>query len=368
MSHKNKYFFGLEKDAIDLMKKYDFCVIFVCEHSEDTFIIPKDTILAIIKDLDTIRNQWKINIFDNNDIWHLKVTGKERFDITKFRKNYDYIFSRIIYEKEVFKDEDKETETSNIKIEIEKTELIKSKLIKLSTFSKKSKLFEESISEFFTYFGFVCEHLGGAGLTDVLITEPYRIIIEAKTTSRDSIDKIYFTRLKQHKIKHDADYIVVISNDFSPSVVRDAEIENVVLMKTKILCDILDLDKYYPLSALDLEFIFKKTGLFNDELLNRIKSKIYDITNKINNIPFVVRSLDEEGRNADEIYGRYQMKCEESNIEHLNKEDFLTLLDFMSFPLIDLIKKENNIYYKNLGDDLVIRRLKFYGVLYGNQQ
>jgi len=362
---KEKYFFGLEKDAIEKLKKFDFTVIFVCGEEDVNFMLNKDFILSIIDGLKISTGRWLINIYNIENVWYLKVSGKKKIDISDFKNRFDLIFSKIVYlEKEITKEEFREEKRKPKLIELSEVEKIKSNLISSSIKSDKSSFFEEAITSYFKFLGFECEHIGGAGNTDVLVSIPYRVIIEAKTTTRGSIGRIYFTRLKQHKEKHNADYITVICNDFEPSVIKDADIENSVLIRTKILCKILDLNQEYPLSPIDLEYIFQMKGLLKEEDLQRLENRFVDVRDKVRNLPIIIKSVDSKKRNVEEIYGRYQIKCEEMDIKYLNRDEFIAFINFLSMPFINLITKENNLYYRNISEDIAIRRFNKIGGWY----
>lgn len=362
---KEKYFFGLDKDAIEKLKKFDFTIIFVCGEEDINFILNKDLILFIIDGLRASGNRYLINIFNRENTWYLKVTGKARIDISDFKNKFNLIFSNVIYlEKEVSKEDFYKEERKPEFIELSEVEKIKSSLVSNSTRSNKPSLFEEAISNCFKFLGFECEHIGGAGNTDVLISIPYRVIIEAKTTTRDSIGKIYFTRLKQHKDKYQADFIVVVCNNFEPSVIKDAEIESSVLIQTKILCKILDLNQEYPLSPLDLKYIFQIKGLLREEDLQKLRNRVVDVKNKIKNLPVIIKSVDCKKRNLDEIYGRYQMKCEEVGIRYLSRDEFMAFINFLSMPFLGLVTKEGALYYRDISEDIAMKRFSKVGGLY----
>lgn len=359
---KEKYFFGLDKDAIDKLEKYDFSVIFVCGEENINFILNKDLILSIIDGVKIIGNQWKVNIYTINNIWYLKVSGKEKINITLFKNRFDLIFSKTIYlHKEITKEEFHKPTQELKTVVLSEVEKIKSNLILNSVNSDNSSLFEEAIASCFKYLGFECEHIGGAGNTDVLVSKPYRIILEAKTTTRDGISKIYFTRLKQHKEKHKADFIAVIGNDFEPAVIRDSEIEHTLLIKTKILCDLLDLNNEYPLAPSDLKYAFMLKGLLKEEDLQPIRNRYVEFNEKIKNLPIIVKSIDDQKRSLDEVFGRYQMKCTELNTSTLDKIQFKVFIDFLAMPFIGVIAKQNNYYYRIVSENIAVKRLNKIG-------
>ena len=359
---KEKYFFGLDKDAIEKLKRFGFTVILVCGEEDINFMLNKDFVLSIIDGLKISGSRWLINIYKAKNVWYLKVSGKKRLDISDFKNRFDLIFSKVVYlEKEITKEKFREEKRKPEVIELSEVEKIKSELISSAIKSDKPSLFEEAIASCFTFLGFECEHIGGAGNTDVLVSIPYRVIIEAKTTTRGSIGKIYFTRLKQHKEKHNADLIAVICNDFEPSVIRDAEIESSLLIQTRLLCRLLDLNEEYPLSPSDLKHIFQLKGLLKEEDLQDLRNRLVNLKEKIENLSTIIQSIDNQKRNLDEVFGRYQMKCTGLNAVPSAKTEFKAFIDFLAMPFMGVMVKESDLYYREVSEDIAMGRLNKVG-------
>jgi len=353
-----RYFFGLEKDAIRKLSNSEFTVIFVCGQGTDNFVINKDLLLSIVDEAKIAGNQWKVNIYPREKKWYLKVSGKKRVEISNFRNRFDLILSRIIFlEREIAKitvQEESEKPDSQL---LSDAEQIKSQLMSSSIESKNPKLFEESIVKCFNFLGFECEHIGGSGNTDVLVSKPYRIIVEAKATTRTSLSKIYFTRLKQHKKKHRAHGIVVVANGFEPSVIRDAEIENTTLLKTESLCELIDIHNEYPLQLHDCQRFLSIVGLLREDELIDIRKGVDKRRRKLEALPVIIQSVDTQKRSLDEIFGRYQIKCEEASKTCLDKSDFSALIEFLSLSFTSLLVKEGSLYCRELGDESALKLL-----------
>ncbi len=362
----DKYFFGIETDTIEKLNHFDFAVILICGNANLTFVIGKDAFLSIINDVPVTGSQWKLNVFCSEESDELQVTGKPRINISGFKNQFESIFSKIIYlEKRITKEEFRQTHERPKVIQLSESESLRSNLISTSVKSDEPGLFEEAIACSFRSFGFESEHVGGPGNTDVLISSPYRVIIEAKTTTRDSIGKIYFTRLKQHKEKNRADFIVVICNDFAPSVGRDAEIEQSLLIRTELLCRLLDLNEQYPLSPFDLESLFEITGLLKEEHLRDLAARPAKLKGQIGNLPAIVQSIDNEKRSLDEVFGRYQMRCTQLSVAPLEKTQFNAVIDFLAMRFIGVIVKESSLYCREVAEDIAVRRLsKIGGAIY----
>lgn len=88
-----------------------------------------------------------------------------------------------------------------------------------STDSSDPDRFERAVRDAFEWLGYRAEWMGGSGRTDVLLDAPlghgqtYRVIIDCKTSSSGSVSdgQIDWTTLKEHRAKHEADYVAVVA-------------------------------------------------------------------------------------------------------------------------------------------------------------
>ncbi|MEA2033179.1 MAG: hypothetical protein U9N41_06315 [Euryarchaeota archaeon] len=155
----------MDKDAIERLKRFDFTVILVCGKEDINFMLNKGFVLSIIDGLKISGSRWLINIYKAKNVWYLKVSGKKRIDISDFKNRFDLIFSKIVYlEKEITKEKFREEKRKPEVIELSEVEKIKSELISNAIKSDKPSLFEKAIASCFTFLGFECEHIGGAGI------------------------------------------------------------------------------------------------------------------------------------------------------------------------------------------------------------
>lgn len=361
----NKFFFGIEESTIRILTEFDFSIIFVCGKEDLNFVINKDIILNLLKNVTLSGGQWKVNILFKEDEWFLKVSGKDKFRVTEYLNRFDLILSKSFFVeyiplvRRIESNQDNENKENSNHLNI----IIKN--LKLSSIlSNKPDLFEKEVLNAFKFLGFNGKHIGGSGNTDVVIESPYRMILETKTTKKVSINKLYFTRLKQHQIRNDAEYIIVLANKFSPSVVRDAEIERTILLSTKTLCEILKIHEKFPIVPTDLEFIFKKPGLVIENDLDEFFSKQQRILSLTKNLPIILSAVNDKKKTIDEIYGRYQMLCEKSTFDTLNKRDFNNILNFLAIPSFTLVIRTNNEYYLDIDKKIASERLaKIGGIL-----
>lgn len=108
-----------------------------------------------------------------------------------------------------------------------------------ATNTADSTEFERLTAEVFRSLGFVAEHLGGSGNTDVLVIAPlgpgdgYRVTIDCKTTSHEAVSdaQIDWITLQEHRTQHQAEFSAVIGPAFRASRVEQrARAARVVLL------------------------------------------------------------------------------------------------------------------------------------------
>ncbi|MCL2039443.1 MAG: hypothetical protein FWG85_03325 [Bacteroidetes bacterium] len=93
---RNEYFFGIEEEQFYKAYKNNrnYFQIFICEDSDQVFIIPLSFMIEILKDTkanDHITfHQWKPVIRKRNGVYILRLDGI--YDITDYYNRYDYLF------------------------------------------------------------------------------------------------------------------------------------------------------------------------------------------------------------------------------------------------------------------------------------
>jgi hypothetical protein len=143
------------------------------------------------------------------------------------------------------------------------------RLIIAATNSAEPELFERLVAEAFHRLGFRSTHLGGSGQTDVLArielspTEAFRLIVDAKTTSRKAVSEgaVSFDALRDHKRRHSADKIVIVGSDFEGRVIRWARDNDVLAIKVGELVELLKYHSKTAFSALTIKRFLNSANL-----------------------------------------------------------------------------------------------------------
>ena len=138
-------------------------------------------------------------------------------------------------------------------------------IVEASTHSKDADRFEEVIRDAFDFLGFDALWLGGSGKTDVLLDAPlgldesYRVAVDAKTTSSGRLDdlQVDWDTLEEHRIKHKADYSLLVGPRPKPGRLMDrARGKHVAVLSAEELASLCRQHAQAPLGLSDLRSLF----------------------------------------------------------------------------------------------------------------
>lgn len=165
---------------------------------------------------------------------------------------------------------------------------------------------EKAVADAFTFLGFESRHIGGGGRTDVLATveeengAPVRVIIDAKAARSGTVIEgaVSFDTLAEHKVKHRADFVVLVGPGFEGGRVRSrAEQNEVALISTDELGQLLRRHETTPLSAADFIALVSTAPESQKEL----ESKWAQTERRNALLSQVVAVLAQEARESDEV-------------------------------------------------------------------
>ncbi len=176
------------------------------------------------------------------------------------------------------------------------SEKLSSEILAASTDSDHSARFERAVRDGFRFMGFVAEHLGGSGKTDVLLTAPlgkgnlYRVAVDAKTTSSGALKdpQVDWPTLKEHRALHRAEYsLLVAPNPTGERLMERAREFSVSVLSAEQLASLCKGHSQSPLSLIDYKQLFAAPGEVDlaavderaDQLsrLRRVASKICNL-------------------------------------------------------------------------------------------
>lgn len=343
----SKFWFGISESVFKRYLDKNFYILFICGDESNVIVIPSIEFNRLVQDVKTSSNgEWHINIFNKEGKYELRVSKKGTFDVTSYLNYYDFtpvtLRKGYIPQVQSFISVKRHEEEFEKAAEEQEPMSFKEALMKASKNSENPTEFERLIKRAFEKLGFEAELVGGTGDTDVLISRPYSMIIDAKSTSRDSLSQIHFTRIKQHKSLHNSQYMLIISVGFVPAVVRDAEIEKSSLMTVETLCEILDLHEELPLSPFVLEQLFRQVGLISSKEIDYLKDHIKQTKRYLSDVLFAIECIDYSPRSFEEIKGRCDYKCETLGRETISTKELEQIFRMLSLPIFGIIKFEDS--------------------------
>lgn len=238
-----------------------------------------------------------------------------------------------------------------------------------STNSSSPHDFEKLLEKTFIELGFKTKLLAQSGTTDILLTArtvpdyTYKVAIEAKTNKEGKITEnlVNFDALKEHKKKHDADFIVIVGKNFNGRLKRFAENNQVLLLDIDNLELLVKRHQVYPLQAIEYKKLFNQLGEVDISVLDSTYNRMrrYNVLFKSIIKTLIENSDDEFTKGILTIREIYMLikNIDEFNDEDLTKEEVDNMLNLLSNPLIGCVGKEKNGYYAK--GSLVDAQLKF---------
>ncbi len=236
--------------------------------------------------------------------------------------------------------------------------------------SSNYKNFETLLNEFFKKLGFDTQLLAKPGTTDIILTAKtvpnyvYSVNVDAKT-NRDGIitnNLIDFETLKEHKNKHNVDYVVVIGKEFEKGRLVDrAKNNKVTLFELDFLEELMSNHQKYPLQSIEYLPLFKQFGIASIDVLKdyyEIMKRRKELFKSI--IKTLINNSDDEYSKGilsmDNIY--FSIKDNEIFKDKvLEKKELESMLALLSNPLIDCVGSINNgkYYAKGSLEDAILK-------------
>jgi len=143
------------------------------------------------------------------------------------------------------------------------------RIVGASTDSSNPTEFELAVHDAFGFLGFDAEHLGGSGLTDVLLTArlgrnaSYRVAVDAKTSGSGTLTdgQVDWITLGEHRKNHAADFSMVIGpNPSGKRLIARAQAQDVAVLSAEELAHLCSRHAAQPLGLSDYKSMFQNGG------------------------------------------------------------------------------------------------------------
>ncbi len=344
--HKNEYYFGVGEKEFSAIKDKNSFILFICGDVENIVVLPSAVFDELFRDISPTSGQWKLNIFEEGSLLLLQATGKGKFDVTDFKNNFDFtpLECRKIPAPQVKPHSSLKRERMNKSPKEEKVTTLEEKLRKSVLNSDSPSEFEEVLAAFFRTLGLKGRRIGGSGDTDILIEEPKRIIVDAKSTRAPSLSQVNFARLKRHKKSNTAETMLIVSGGFAPALIRDAENEEAGLISVDSLVKLLSIHREMPCSPGNYTDLFPKVGLITETDLEKLVEDRDNCSRWIKAALFLSNALDLEFRSLDEIKGRVDVQAQQLKVASPSKERIKSTLDSMAGEPFRLVSIRDGLY------------------------
>lgn len=232
-----------------------------------------------------------------------------------------------------------------------------------ATDSANPDRFEQRIRDAFEFLGFNAEWLGKSGRTDVLCSAPigpdsYRLIIDGKTSASGSVTdaQIDWITLDEHRVKHEADYVVVLAPNPSGSRLFDrARDHNVTIISVSQLSGLLKQHSKSPIGVDVYRNLFEQSGSIDTAVVDE-KADGYAQTLQLASAicQLIVDRTAEFGRlSARDLY---LLLSGSPSLSDVTEQEVQSLLDALSSPLLCFLQGSQTTGYRSTTSFEVFRR------------
>ncbi|MCS7264173.1 MAG: hypothetical protein NZ805_05005 [Armatimonadetes bacterium] len=362
---KGQFWFGLDKRILDRYGNRNLHILFVCGSADKVITLPSPILQSLLSDLEVAAgNRYHVHIFERQDRFELALAGKGHFDVTPYMNLFDFtptLFrSKTIAQiKPPSRMEKEKDESEKVEQPVEMTieELVK-RLAEDARASDEPEKFETTLKSCLETLGLKCERRGKAGDTDLLITEPFSAIVDAKTTAKPPLAKVNFDRIIEHKEIYGVEFAAIVAASFSPAICRGAKRNCVALIEVHTLQHLLKLNAIYPIPTYFFGKVFAVHGLVERQYLAEIEAELEEAKSNIVAVLEIAKALDNRPRELAEISGRLEVILERNNKPPLPREKLALLLNVFSTPPFAIFHRSGNLYSRLLSLEQAIKRIQ----------
>lgn len=207
--------------------------------------------------------------------------------------------------------------------------------------------FEIALTDAFNFLGFKAKTIGGKGDTDVLLTanigkESYKVDVDGKTSKKDIIQdaQINWPSLKDHKIKNNSNFVVVIGPGFAGgNLEKRAKEFEIGLLTTNELIKIVEAHSKYPFTLLELKDLFAAFGSLTEQV-NDLLSQNQTRREFLEKFKTIIEEI-EKLQNTRLGYFTFESLVGREKIQELEieLEDIEHVIQLLKIPFINAIKE-----------------------------
>jgi EVE domain len=214
--------------------------------------------------------------------------------------------------------------------------------------------FELAARDAFAFLGFQAERLGGSGQTDVLLdaalgqSDSYRVVVDCKTSASGSVGdhQVDWVTLSEHKIKHDANHILLVApNPSGNRLVTRASQYGVTVMSADQLAGLCRQHGKTPLGLDDYRSLFTNGGSLE---MQAVGERAEEVKRTITLAAAVCEAI----RERSAVFGRLSARdlflilSDKSVAEGTTEDELQALLDTLASPLLAVLNGSKNDGYR----------------------
>lgn len=227
--------------------------------------------------------------------------------------------------------------------EIADADRLAEELVSASIASSEPVRFERSVRKAFLFLGFVAEHLGGPGGTDVLLTaqlgevDSYRVAVDAKTTASGSLkdQQVDWHSLEDHRDHHRATYSMLVAPSPSGERLMNRAIKSsVAVLSAEQLADLCRRHARTPLNLLDYRRVFETPGEVDLTVVDDASERISSFLELVGRL---CDGLAEKTNRFGRMSARDVQLAFGEEGDEISQEEIQQLLELLDHPLIGVI-------------------------------
>lgn len=361
---RDQYFFGVVKAHISEFDPAILHLAFICGTSGKVIVLPASAYFAMHEDVAPHSDgQWKATIRQVDGKWWFRINTKEQtghYDVTPFLNNFEFTAPTLRSAKPTVPafetlPERRRAKKSEV-TEGTEAQPIWEALAVAARDSRHPARLEQCVEDAFTALGFDAQRLAHAGQTDVVIRNPYRVVVDCKSTSTASLGSVNFARIRRHMEAQGAKNAAIVGPRFAPALIRDAEAEGFSMIEAGLLAELTRLASLYPPSPQDLLPLFQTRGLVSAEVIAACQAGMV-AADMLHKAAFqLLDTLDFAPRSLDEIRGRLSGAGAE-----LADSAVSAALDWLRSPLVAAVNSSDGHFRLALSREAARSRMRHLG-------
>ena len=361
---RDQYFFGVVKAHISEFDPETLYLAFICGTSGKVIVLPASAYLAMHEDVAPHPDgQWKATIRQVGGKWWFRINTKEQlghYDVTPFLNYFEFAAPTLRSTEPIVPTfeilpERRRAKKSEVTEEAEEQPTWEA-LIVAARDSRHPTRLEHSVEDAFTALGLDAQRLAHAGETDVVIRNPYRVVVDCKSTASASLGSVNFARIRRHMEAQGAKNAAIVGPRFAPALIKDAESEGVSMIEAGLLAELTRLASLYPPSPQELLPLFQTRGLVSAEVIAACQAGMAAADTLHKTAFRLLDTLDFAPRSLDEIRGRLSGAGTE-----LADPAVLAALDWLRSPLVAAVDSSNGRFSLALSRVAARSRLRHLG-------